>query len=394
VTPTPEEPPEEGPDRDDSGSSSFGSDAAWRGWIDPDDRLWRHPSEVAGRAVRTADTRPIAARHPKTVVLIGAAATLAAVAWAIVLLSPPSDHPASLPGNDKTDATLTTSAVKVDAVPPSAAKASRSMVQLRAETSHGTVSLVGVAVAEGGLVVTTADGLTGLRSLFMVGAGGRRMRADEVAVDGASDLALISVPDDLPVAPFADDGGLGAGSTDMTLSMVTPDSGSLALTCLDGSVTAVGNEIATGWAKGMPAITSSVPPSHLESGDPLLNAQGAVIGILYNGASSTFLPTQLVLGVADDLRSTGKVDHGWLGVKGATDPAAGGARVAALMEGSPATGVLEPGDVVVAVNDMPVRSMADLRARLYVMPPSSTVGLTIDDGSGSQVVDVTLSASP
>ena len=38
------------------------------------------------------------------------------------------------------------------------------MVQLRAVTSHGVVSLAGVAVAEGGLVATTADGLSGLRS--------------------------------------------------------------------------------------------------------------------------------------------------------------------------------------------------------------------------------------
>ena len=48
------------------------------------------------------------------------------------------------------------------------------MVQLRADTSHGVVSLVGVAVAEGGLVATTADGLTGLQSLCMIGSDGRR----------------------------------------------------------------------------------------------------------------------------------------------------------------------------------------------------------------------------
>jgi serine protease Do len=351
---------------------------------------------VAARSVPTADTRPIAARYPRTVVLIGAAATLAAVAWAVILLSPPSDRPASLPANDKTsDATLTTSAVKVDTVPPAADAAGHSVVQLRAETTHGTVSLVGVAVAEGGLVATTADGLSGLRSLAMIGADGRRMRAQVLGVDGPSDLALISVPDDLPVAPFADDATLDPGSADMTLSMASPHAGMLALGCLDGSVTAVGDEIASGWAKGMAGITSSVPASHLESGDPLLNAQGSVIGILYDaGQSSTFLPTQLVLGVVDDLRSTGKVDHGWLGVKGATASAGGGARVDALMQGSPAVGVLAPGDVVLDVDSMPIRSMADLRARLYVLPPSSTVGLTVDDGSRTQVVDVTLSASP
>ena len=38
MTPTPEEPPEEGPEKDYSGSSPDGGDAALRGWIDPDDR--------------------------------------------------------------------------------------------------------------------------------------------------------------------------------------------------------------------------------------------------------------------------------------------------------------------------------------------------------------------
>jgi serine protease Do len=395
VTPAPEEPPEEGADRDDSASASSGSDAFSRGWIDPDDRLWRHPSEVAARSVRAADTR-LGTRHPRAVVLIGAAATLAAVAWAVILLSPPSSRPASLPASDNTaDATLTTSAVKIDAVPPVAEPASRSLVQLRAETSHGTISLVGVAVAEGGLVATTADRLAGLRSIDMVGADGRRMRAQLVAVDSASDVALVSVPVDLPVAPFADDASLATGSADMTLSMASVDADTLALRCLDGAVTAVGSEIGSGWAKGMPAITSSVPAAQQEPGDPLLNPKGSVVGILYgSGTSSTFLPTQLVLGVADDLRSTGKVEHGWLGVKGATASASGGARVAALMTGSPATGVLEPGDVVMAINSMPVRSMADLRARLYVLPPHSTVGLSVVEGSDTRAVDVTLSASP
>jgi S1-C subfamily serine protease len=396
VTPPPEEPPEEGPERDESSQFSYGSDPGTRGWIDPDDRLWRHPSEMAVRSVGRVDTRPIGARHPKTVVLIGAAATLAAVAWATVLLSPPSNNrPTSLAADKTADPTLTTSALKVDAVPPAATSAGHSMVQLRAETNHGVVTVVGVAVAEGGLVATTADGLSGLHSIAMIGANGRKLRARVLAIDAASDLALVSVPVDVPVAPFADDASLDAGSADMTLSMASPDHGTVTVKCLDGSVTAVGTEIASGWAKGMPAIISSVPAAHQEAGDPLLNPEGSVVGLLYGtGATSTFLPTQLVLGVADDLRSTGKVDHGWLGVQGTTASTSGGAKVAALMNGSPAHGLLAPGDVVMAVNSMPIRSMADLRARLYVLPPHSTVGLAVDNGSTTQVVDVTLSASP
>jgi S1-C subfamily serine protease len=181
----------------------------------------------------------------------------------------------------------------------------------------------------------------------------------------------------------------------MTLSMASPGTGSLSVHCLNGSVTAVGSEIATGWAKGMPDITSSAPAVNQEPGDPLLNPAGEVVGLLYDGGPSpAFLPSQLVLGVADDLRSSGRVSHGWLGVRGATAMGAGGARVVSLMTGSPAMGLLHPGEVVMAMGSVPIRTMADLRARLYVMAPHTTVGLSVLDGSATTVVDVTLSASP
>ena len=329
-------------------------------------------------------------------IVIGAAATLAAVAWAIVLLSPVSDHPASSPTSDNAaDIPWTTLAVQDIQIPASAQPAGHSMVELQADTTHGVVSLVGVAVAEGGLVVTTADGLSGLRGLSMVGPDGHQLRASVVGIDDSSDLALISVPVDIPVAPFVDDSTLLDGSAVLTLSMAATDAGVVALHGTAGSVTAVDAMIANGWAKGMPDITSSAAAVNEEPGDPLLNQAGDVIGIFYGtGPSPAFLPTQLVLGVSDDLRSTGRVSHGWLGVEGATPAGTTGARVATVMSGSPATGLLQAGDVVVALNSVPIRSMADLRARLYVLPPDSTVGLEVTDGSTMRVVDVTLGASP
>jgi putative serine protease PepD len=397
VTPTPEEPPEEGPETDISGSPTYGSEPSLRGWIDPDDRLWRHPSEVATGATRAAETRLAGIRHPRTMILIGAAATLAAFAWAMVLISPASDQPTAVTASDNApDIPVTTLAVQSEQVPAPAAGAGRSVVQLQAVTGHGVISLVGVAVAEGGLVVTAANGLTGLDSLSMIGTDGRRLRASVLSIDSSSDLALISVPDDIPVAPFADDATLKDGSPDMALSMTTLSDGTMSLHSQAGSVTGIGAMIGSGSAKGMPGITSTVASTlDQEPGDPLLNREGAVIGILYqSGTTATYLPTQLVLGVADDLRSAGRVSHGWLGVRGTTAPGSGGAEVAQLMTGSPATSMLAPGDVVVALGTVPIRSMADLRGRLYVMAPNSKIELSVLEGATTHVVDVTLGASP
>ena len=85
--------------------------------------------------------------------LIGAAAVAAVVAFFIVLLSPASQHP--LEGSGSTGDTvaagpITTLAGPQNTVPPSAQAAGHSMVELQATTAHGTVALVGVAVAEGG----------------------------------------------------------------------------------------------------------------------------------------------------------------------------------------------------------------------------------------------------
>ena len=156
----------------------------------------------------------------------------------------------------------------------------------------------------------------------------------------------------------------------------------------------------SGPAGGMPDITSSPAAASQESGDPLLNPAGAVIGILYDvgpgtaSAAPTFLPTQLVLGVADDLRSSGRVAHGWLGVQGTDVAGTSGARVAAVVAGSPAAGRLHSGEVILNMGSVPIRTMADLRARLYVLAPATTVALSVLDGAATHVVDVTLSASP
>jgi len=152
-------PPEGGPDDGDP-------DAPQRGWIDPDDRLWRHPSEVAAGAAGGAEPVPAPVtltpppRHPfrnVAMILIGVAAVIAVAAWLVVLLSPASQRPDNDTTQDTGPVAPTTLAGAQNAVPAVAETAGRSMVQLVATTTHGTVTLIGLAVAEGGLVVTTAD---------------------------------------------------------------------------------------------------------------------------------------------------------------------------------------------------------------------------------------------
>jgi len=404
VSDTPEEPDEGEPGPGEGGGQGADEpDAPLRGWIDPDDRLWRHPSEVTGGGPRTGEVPVLLnapPRHPyrgAVMVLVGVVAVMAVIAWVVVLLSPASTKPLSTT-RDTAAVAPTTLAGPQNAVPAVAQTAGRSIVELRATTGQGTVTLIGVAVAEGGLVATTADLLAGAHKVVMVGAGGTLDPATVVATDTASDVALVTVPQDLPVAPFADDAALGVGSPDLMLSFVPAGGTTVALHCTPGAVTGVATAITSGPAGGMPAIDSSPAAPGGAAGDPLLNASGDVVGILYDtnpGAAgpATFLPSQLVVGVADDLRSRNRVVHGWLGVGGSDAPGGGGARVVTVNAGSPAQGKLAAGQVIVGVDTMPVRTMAELRARLYVLAPGAVVAVSVQQAGGTKVVDLTLGAS-
>jgi S1-C subfamily serine protease len=405
VSETPEEPHGGEPGPDEGGNTgSDGPESPQRGWIHPDDRLWRHPSEVSGPSPGTPlllNAPPRRSYRSVVMVLVGVFAVMAVVAWIIVLLSPASQHPLGGDGTEDTiaDASVSTLAGTQNTVPAAAEVVGHSMVELLATTSHGTVSIIGVAVAEGGVVATTADVLRGVTRVEMVGPGGKLEPASVVATDAASDVALVSVPEDLPVAAFAGDAALDSGTPVLTLSYVPGGGKTIALHCTPGSVTAVGTAIAAGPAGGMPSITSSAPAPMVSAGQPLVTVSGDVVGILYDpdpGASSavTFLPSDLVVGVADDLRSRDHVVHGWLGMKGTDAPGSGGAKIEAVAAHGPLASRLVPGDVIVGVNTTPIHTMAELRASLYVLAPGTSIALLVQEPSGTKSVDVTLSASP
>ncbi len=397
---TPEEPEDAQPGPEEGGGGREDGDAPLRGWIDPDDRLWRHPSEVAGSSATPPlrlESPPRHSARTALMIAVGVGAVMAALAWVVVLLSPGSQRPFEQATHaTEADAPLPTLAGTQNTVPEQAQAAGHAMVELRATTAHGEVTLIGVAVAEGGLVATSADALGGLQHIVVVDPAGATHAASLVATDRASDVALVEVPEDLPVAPFADDATLAQGAPDLTLSFVGAGGSSHVVHCTPGSVTGVGGALATGPAGGMPAITSSPAAPSVAAGEPLLNAQGAVVGLLYlpgTASTPTFLPSSLVVGVASDLRSSDKVAHGWLGISGADAGVGGGARIESVTTGGPAGGRLQSGQVIVAVNAKPVRTMAELRARLYVLSPGASVALSVADTGGPKVVDVKLGTS-
>ena len=74
-----------------------------------------------------------------------------------------------------------------------------------------------------------------------------------------------------------------------------------------------------------------------------------------------------MLAVADDLRSRGRVSRGFLGVEGTNATQGSGAVVETVHANGPAAGRLDHGEVIVAIDGQPVRTMAELLSRLYAL---------------------------
>jgi hypothetical protein len=109
-----------------------------------------------------------------------------------------------------------------------------------------------------------------------------------------------------------------------------------------------------------------------------------------------FLPAELVVGVATDLARYGHDRHGWLGISGetasgsASTPVAG-ARVITVEASGPAHGILLPEDVIVGLDQAPIRTMAELRSRLYVLAAGTVVHVTVVRDGAEKSLAVTLS---
>jgi len=266
-----------------------------------------------------------------------------------------------------------------------------SAVSLIIDTVSGSSFGIGLVVEAGGIIVTTARAVPSARSVTVVEPNGDHVDATKVGSDPTSGISVLRVGDDLPPAA-GDFAGPSSGSVAMAVALEPNLRADQAPT----PIVYAGRVVAAGVALGLDPISTTfatlgveAPLSSTDIGCPLLDAQGQVVGILERAggkglaSASTFLPAELVWGVADQLVSTGGVDPGWMGIT-TTDALAPsvpatpvGAVVASVAPGSPAASSgLEDGDVITGIDSYRVRSGAELDTRIYTEPAGSEV--TVD----------------
>lgn len=267
----------------------------------------------------------------------------------------------------------------------------------------------GVIVDPGGYIVTNYHVVANARSIVVKLSDGRSIDAvTVVGADPASDLAVLKINSrGLIAAKWGDSEKLAVG--DQVLAVGSPYG--LSRTVTAGIISAKDRRgLALGSAyQDFLQTDAAVNPGN--SGGPLVDMRGEVVGIntaiygkAYQGISFA-IPSNVAKDVYERLRTTGRVERGWLGVElqelddrlarrlGLRDVR--GALVASVVPGSPAEKArLQPGDVIVQWNGKTVESRDDLPLLVAATPIGKSVNVTIVRDGKPREVQVAVGRAP
>jgi putative serine protease PepD len=269
----------------------------------------------------------------------------------------------------------------------------------------------GFFVTEDGQIVTNAHVVDGATSITVKLASGQTRTASLVGKDDSTDVALLKISTSgLDVAPLrlADSSKVQVG--DATAAIGNPYG--LDRTLTTGVVSAVHRTIQAPNGFSIPnAIQTDAALNPGNSGGPLLDADGTVIGInsqIYadnqggdgqssgqasNSGIGFAVPSSTVTRVVAQLRSGGKAEHAYLGVQLSADT--GGARVATVTSGGAADDAgVRKGDVITAVDGTAVDGAEALSAAVDAHGPGEQVRLTVRRGGSTQTLIATLGTRP
>ncbi|MFL2503348.1 MAG: Do family serine endopeptidase [Luminiphilus sp.] len=256
----------------------------------------------------------------------------------------------------------------------------------------------GFIISADGYVVTNNHVVENARQVVVRLPDRQEFDAEIIGTDPRSDLAVLKIDADrLPMLTLAGDDDVKVGQ--WVLAIGSPFSLDFSVTA--GIVSALGRSLPTQTGDNyVPFIQTDVAINPGNSGGPLFNMDGEVIGVnsqifTRSGGSiglSFAIPASVVSNVVSQLKETGAVERGWLGVSiqdvdraladsfGLDRPR--GALIAQVGQDSPASRAgLEPGDVIIAFNGEAIETSADLPHVVGLIAPGTKVSaLVVRDG--------------
>ncbi|MEU8048328.1 MULTISPECIES: S1C family serine protease [Micromonospora] len=288
-----------------------------------------------------------------------------------------------------------------------------SVVTVRVASLGGTSEGSGFIVSADGYVITNdhvVAGGTGKASVVF--NDGSTAAASVVGQDPESDIAVIKVASATNLRPveFGDSDALAVG--DPVLAIGSPLS--LANTVTAGIVSALDRTMQAGDPGGptryYAAIQTDAAVNHGNSGGPLVDSAGRVIGVnstikslvadgqeAGNIGLAFAIPINQAKRVTQDIIGTGKARRTVIGAQvggtGAASGGTGGVRLASVEPSGPAAGAgLRAGDVILRLAGRPMSDPTDLIALVRKFAPGSVVTVEYRRGSSRQNASVTLAA--
>ncbi|MGH7109961.1 MAG: Do family serine endopeptidase [Stellaceae bacterium] len=257
--------------------------------------------------------------------------------------------------------------------------------------------------AQRGYVLTNYHVIKNATSIAVTTKDNRRFRVRLLGDDPQTDIAVLQIPaEGLTAVPMGNSDALRVG--DFVLAIGNPFG--LGQTVTSGIVSALGRTgLGIEGYEDFIQTDASINPGN--SGGPLVNLAGQVVGINTailapsggNIGIGFAIPINMTRRVMDEIIRTGHVERGRIGVEiqdltptlaeALGVRATEGAVIARVLPGSPAARAgLEPRDVVVAVNGVPVTSSAALRDRIGLAQVGAVVALTVDRGGSKYTIRV------
>ncbi|WP_188186758.1 S1C family serine protease [Nonomuraea sp. SYSU D8015] len=294
-----------------------------------------------------------------------------------------------------------------------AAKVQPSVVMIQGQTGEGS----GVVLSEDGLILTNnhvVEGAAQGGQMTVKFSDGKTAKASVVGTDPATDLAVIRAEgvSGLTKATLGNSDLLKVGDDVLAIGSPLGLDGSVTrgiVSALDRTLTVGGEprqQVPPGWGQeqqsqgsepttigGAIQTDASINPGN--SGGALVNAAGEVVGIntaiasdAAGGGVGFAIPVNTAKQVSDQLISTGKVTHAFLGVSvtDATGDVAG-ALVRQVTAGSPAEKAgLKQGDLITKINDKAVDGGDNVVGQVRGFKPGQEVKITyVRDGQTNEV---------
>jgi serine protease DegS len=260
--------------------------------------------------------------------------------------------------------------------------------QQRVERSLGS----GVIVSQDGYLLTNYHVIGNADAIQVSLRDGRMAGAKVVGVDPDTDLAVLKIDlEHLPVITLADSDRLRIG--DVTLAIGNPFG--VGQTVTMGIVSATGrNKLGINTFENFIQTDAAINPGN--SGGALVDAYGNLIGInsaifSKSGGSQGIgfaIPANLAKAVLTDILEYGRPRRGWLGIEGhqvtpeiakalKLDEVRGIIVAGVLRDGPAHKAGLQPGDVIIAIDDKTVNEGREALAAISSRKPGEKLAITV-----------------